>query len=138
MNEALVILFTPQVLFSVVIGTVAGIVIGGMPGLTATMAVALLIPTTFSLDPIVGLVLMGGVYCGAMYGGSIPAILLRTPGTPAAIATSLEGYPMTQQGKGGQALKVSVVASFSGGVFSTFVLLISAPLLAKFALRLAA
>lgn len=135
MNEALTLLFTPAVLFAVAIGTLAGIIVGGMPGLTATMAVALLIPTTFSLDPAVGLVLMGGVYCGAMYGGSIPAILLRTPGTPAAIATSLEGYPMTQQGKGGQALKVSVIASFSGGMFSAFILLISAPLLAKFALR---
>lgn len=135
MNEAFTLLFTPAVLFAVAIGTLAGIIVGGMPGLTATMAVALLIPTTFSLDPAVGLVLMGGVYCGAMYGGSIPAILLKTPGTPAAIATSLEGYPMTQQGKGGQALKVSVIASFSGGMFSAFILLISAPLLAKFALR---
>jgi putative tricarboxylic transport membrane protein len=81
-----------------------------------------------------GLILMGGVYCGAMYGGSIPAILLRTPGTPAAVATALEGYPMSRNGHGGLALKVSVISSFCGGIFSTLVLLLIAPLLATFAL----
>ena len=133
--DALMSLATPSVLLAVMIGTVAGMVVGGMPGLTATMAVALLIPVTFSLEPLTGLVLMGGVYCGAMYGGSIPAILLHTPGTPAAVATALEGYPLTQQGRGGLALKVSVISSFTGGIFSTAVLLLTAPLLAIFALK---
>lgn len=132
--QAFQALFTPVSLMAVFIGTTSGVIIGGMPGLTATMAVALLIPITFSLEPLTGLMLMGGVYCGAMYGGSIPAILLRTPGTPAAVATSLEGYAMTQQGHGGLALKVSVVASFVGGTFSAFILLLVAPILAKFAL----
>lgn len=132
--ESLQLLMTPSSLFAVFIGTVSGIVVGGMPGLTATMAVALLIPVTFALEPLTGLVLMGGVYCGAMYGGSIPAILLRTPGTPAAVATAMEGYPLTVQGRGGLALKVSVVASFVGGVFSALVLLMVAPVLAIFAL----
>ncbi|MFV0421063.1 tripartite tricarboxylate transporter permease [Oleidesulfovibrio sp.] len=132
--ESLSALLTWPALLAVVIGTVSGVVVGGMPGLTATMAVALLIPVTFTLDPLIGLVLMGGVYCGAMYGGSIPAILLRTPGTPAAVATAMEGYPLTQQGRAGLALKVSVISSFCGGVFSTFVLLILAPVLAIFAL----
>jgi len=132
--QALQALFTPISLLSVFIGTTSGVIVGGMPGLTATMAVALLIPVTFALEPLTGLLLMGGVYCGAMYGGSIPAILLRTPGTPAAVATALEGYPMTQQGHGGLALKVSVVASFTGGMFSAFVLLLLAPILATFAL----
>ncbi|GAB6051496.1 tripartite tricarboxylate transporter permease [Magnetospira thiophila] len=132
--EALQALFTPTSLLAVFIGTTSGVMVGGMPGLTATMAVALLIPVTFSLEPLTGLLLMGGVYCGAMYGGSIPAILLRTPGTPAAVATAMEGYPMTEQGRGGLALKVSVVSSFVGGVFSTFVLLLIAPALAIFAL----
>jgi putative tricarboxylic transport membrane protein len=133
--EALRELFTIKVLLSVTIGSISGIIIGGMPGLTATMAVALLIPITFSFDPLIGLALMGGVYCGAMYGGSIAAILLSTPGTPAAAATAIEGYPLTQQGKGGLALKVSVISSFIGGVFSVFVLLLLAPLLAQFALK---
>lgn len=132
--ESLYALMQPAAIFAVVIGTIAGILVGGMPGLTATMAVALLIPVTFSLDPLVGLVLMGGVYCGAMYGGSIPAILLRTPGTPAAVATALEGYPLTQQGRAGLALKVSTISSCCGGIFSTFLLLILAPVLAIFAL----
>ena len=132
--QALQELFTPVSLLSIFIGTTSGVIVGGMPGLTATMAVALLIPVTFALEPLTGLLLMGGVYCGAMYGGSIPAILLRTPGTPAAVATAIEGYPMTQQGHGGLALKVSVIASFTGGIFSAFVLLLLAPILATFAL----
>lgn len=132
--EALQQLMTPISLLAVFIGTTSGVLVGGMPGLTATMAVALLIPITFVLEPLTGLLLMGGVYCGAMYGGSIPAILLRTPGTPAAVATALEGYTMTQQGRGGLALKVSVISSFVGGTFSTLVLLLVAPLLASFAL----
>lgn len=132
--ESLQVLFSPASLLAVFIGTVSGVLVGGMPGLTATMAVALLIPITFALEPSTGLILMGGVYCGAMYGGSIPAILLRTPGTPAAVATAIEGYPMTQKGHGGLALKVSVISSFSGGMFSTFVLLMVAPILAIFAL----
>ncbi|MBW1645234.1 MAG: tripartite tricarboxylate transporter permease [Deltaproteobacteria bacterium] len=133
--QALHELLTPVSLLAIFIGTTSGIIVGGMPGLTATMAVALLIPVTFALQPLTGLLLMGGVYCGAMYGGSIPAILLRTPGTPAAVATALEGYPLTQQGRGGLALKVSVVASFAGGMFSAFILLLTAPLLATFALK---
>ena len=133
--EAAQSLLAPSALLAVFIGTIAGIIVGGMPGLTATMAVALLIPVTYALHPLTGLVLMGGVYCGAMYGGSIPAILLRTPGTPAAVATAMEGYPLTQQGRGGLALKVSVISSFTGGVFSTLVLLLTAPLLAIFALK---
>lgn len=133
--DALQAVMSLDVLFAIFIGTVSGIVIGGMPGLTATMAVALLIPITFSFTPLIGLALMGGVYAGAMYGGSIPAILLSTPGTPAAAATALEGYPLTKQGKGGLALKVSVVASFVGGTFSVIVLLAIAPILAEFALK---
>ena len=133
--DALQAVFTIKTLLSTAIGAIFGILIGGIPGLTATMAVALLIPITFSLDPLTGLTLMGGVYCGAMYGGSIVAILLSTPGTPAAAATALEGYPLTKQGKGGLALKVSVIASFIGGTFSIFVLLLLSPLLAKFALK---
>ena len=132
--EALHALMTPISLLAVFIGTVAGVLVGGMPGLTATMAVALLIPITFVLEPLTGLILMGGVYCGAMYGGSIPAILLRTPGTPAAVATAIEGYPMSKSGHGGLALKVSVISSFCGGTFSAFVLLLVAPILATFAL----
>ncbi|CAG0878818.1 unnamed protein product [Cyprideis torosa] len=135
MNEYLAIVLEPTALLTIFIGTVSGVLIGGMPGLTATMAVGLLVPFTYSMDPTAGLMLLGGIYCGAMYGGSIPAILLNTPGTPAAVATAIEGYPMSQQGRGGLALKISAIASFSGGTFSVLILLLFAPLLAQQALN---
>lgn len=133
--EYLEIVFTLPALVTIVIGAFAGVIIGGMPGLTATMAVGLLVPFTYTMDPTLGLMLLGGIYCGAMYGGSIPAILLNTPGTPAAVATALEGYPMSRRGEGGVALKTSVVASFCGGTFSTIILLLFAPILARQALN---
>lgn len=132
---ALSALMDPAVLFSVTAGTIVGIIVGAMPGLTATMAVALLIPVTFGMQPLVGLALMGGVYCGGMYGGAISSILLSTPGTPAAAATAFDGYPMTKQGKGGTAITVATWASFWGGIFSTVALLLMAPALAHFSLR---
>ncbi|MCB1313353.1 MAG: tripartite tricarboxylate transporter permease [Sedimentitalea sp.] len=132
--DYIAIVLAPASLLAIVIGTVAGVVIGAMPGLTATMAVGLLVPFTYTMDPVLGLMLLGAIYAGAMYGGSIPAILLNTPGTPAAVATALEGYPMSRQGRGRLALKVSVIASFVGGMSSALVLLMFAPLLAKQAL----
>jgi len=132
---ALSALMDPAVLFSITAGTIVGIIVGAIPGLTATMAVALLIPVTFGMPPLVGLALMGGVYSGGMYGGAISSILLSTPGTPAAAATAFDGYPMTKQGKGGTALTVATWASFWGGIFSTVALLLMAPALAKFSLR---
>ena len=132
---ALSALMDPAVLFSITAGTIVGIIVGAMPGLTATMAVALLIPVTFGMPPLVGLALMGGVYSGGMYGGAISSILLSTPGTPAAAATAFDGYPMTKQGKGGTALTVATWASFWGGIFSSVALLLMAPALAKFSLR---
>ncbi|HHI69406.1 MAG TPA: C4-dicarboxylate ABC transporter permease [Rhodobacteraceae bacterium] len=134
MLEYLAIVFSAPALLTIAIGTIAGVAIGGMPGLTATMAVGLLVPFTYTMDPAMGLMLLGGIYCGAMYGGSIPAILLNTPGTPAAVATAIEGYPMSRQGKAGLALKVSVIASFTGGIFSILILLLFAPVLARQAL----
>jgi putative tricarboxylic transport membrane protein len=133
--EYLSVVFTLPALLTILIGTFAGVVVGGMPGLTATMAVGLLVPFTYTMDPTLGLMLLGGIYCGAMYGGSIPAILLNTPGTPAAVATAIEGYPMSRRGEGGLALKTSVVASFTGGTFSVLILLLFAPLLARQALN---
>ncbi len=127
--------FSFSSLLTIIIGTIAGVAVGGMPGLTATMAVGLLVPFTYTMDPTLGLMLLGGIYCGAMYGGSIPAILLNTPGTPAAVATAIEGYPMAKSGRGALALKVSVIASFVGGTFSVLILLLFAPVLAQQALK---
>jgi putative tricarboxylic transport membrane protein len=116
---------------AVVIGVVSGIVVGAMPGLSATMAISVLVPFTFGLEPLVALGLMAGIYNGAMYGGAIPAVLLRIPGTPAAVATTFDGYPMAQKGQGGFALQVAVVSSALGGIASAFALMLLAPPLSK-------
>lgn len=118
-------------LLSVIVGVVAGICVGALPGLSATMAISVLIPFTFGLDPLVALGMMAGIYNGAMYGGAIPAVLLRIPGTPAAVATSFDGYPMAQAGRGGFALQVAVVSSALGGIASAIVLMLLAPPLSK-------
>lgn len=107
---------------------------GALPGLTATMGVALFVPLTFGLPPVVAFGLLLGVYVGGIYGGSITAILVKTPGTPASAATVVEGYAMTQKGRAGQALSMATIASFIGGIFSCLVLIIVAPQSAKVAL----
>ena len=116
---------------AVVIGVISGIVVGAMPGLSATMAISVLVPFTFGLEPLVALGLMAGIYNGAMYGGAIPAVLLRIPGTPAAVATTFDGYPMAQKGEGGFALQVAVVSSAFGGIASAFALMLLAPPLSR-------
>jgi len=116
---------------AVIIGVISGIVVGAMPGLSATMAISVLVPFTFGLEPLVALGLMAGIYNGAMYGGAIPAVLLRIPGTPAAVATTFDGYPMAQKGEGGFALQVAVISSAIGGIASAFALMLLAPPLSK-------
>jgi len=116
---------------AVIIGVIAGIIVGAMPGLSATMAISVLVPFTFGLEPLVALGLMAGIYNGAMYGGAIPAVLLRIPGTPAAVATTFDGYPMAQKGEGGFALQVAVISSAIGGIASAFALMLLAPPLSK-------
>jgi len=118
-------------LLAIVFGVLAGICVGAMPGLSATMAISVLIPFTFGLDPLVALGLMAGIYNGAMYGGAIPAVLLKIPGTPAAVATTFDGYPMAQKGRGGEALQVAVVSSAIGGIASALSLMLLAPPLAQ-------
>ena len=116
-------------------GRALGIVFGAIPGLSATMGVALLLPITFGMEPVPGILLLLGIYCGGCYGGSISAILIKTPGTPAAAATVLDGYPLTQQGHAGKALQMAVIASTFGGIISTIMLLFLAPAIAKFAIK---
>ena len=119
----------------IVFGTLTGILIGAIPGLTATMGIALLLPLTFGMAPLPSLSMLLGIYAGGMYGGSITAILINTPGTPAAAATSLDGYPLAQKGEAGRALKMAIYSSTVGGLFSAFMLLLIAPQLAKLALK---
>lgn len=117
------------------IGTFLGIVFGALPGLTSTMAVALLIPVTFGVDPIAGMGMLMGAFCGGTAGGSVSATLLKIPGTPSAVCTTFDAYPMAQKGEGGLALGTSVLVSFIGGMFSLIVLTLVAPQLARFALN---
>lgn len=124
----------PQALLLIVVGVAVGLVVGALPGLTATMSVAVLLPFTFALDPVPGMMLLLGIYGGALYAGSIPAILIRTPGTPSAAATLIDGHPMAQRGEAGQALSISVVASAVGGMLGVVMLALFAPRLAEFAL----
>ena len=125
-------------LIAVLLGVIGGVFIGMLPGLTSTMGVALLIPVTFAFPPEVGLALLGGIYLASTFSGSISAILLNIPGTPSAVATCQDGYPMTQQGKAGRAIGLSVYASCLGGLFSTLALLFLAPALSAFSLMLGA
>ena len=116
-------------------GTALGIVIGCLPGLSAAMGVALMLPLTFTMPADTGLIVLGAIYCGAIFGGSISAILIHTPGTPASAATAIEGYQMTLRGKAGKALATACWSSFWGGLLSCISLYFFAPLLAQLALK---
>lgn len=133
---ALGMVFQPFNLLCLVFGTGVGIMFGAMPGLSVNMGLALLLPLAFAFKGVAGILILLGIYCGAIYGGSISAILLKTPGTPASVATTLDGYPMaTVLRQPGRALGLSTTASAFGGVFSTLCLVICAPLLAKISLQ---
>ena len=132
---AILTIFTqPQLLLLVGVGTFAGIYIGAIPGLSVTMAVSILISFTFSWDVYPALSLMVGIYMGGVYGGSRTAILLNIPGAPSAIATAMDGYPMALRGEAGQAIGITTVMSFFGGLVGILVLALAAPFVADFAL----
>ena len=126
---------TPVVFLYMLIGVVSGICIGALPGLTATMGVALLLPMTFGMEAAQGILMLLGIYVGAIYGGSISAVLLHTPGTPASAATAIEGYKLSQRGEAGRALGVATLGSYIGGVVSVLCLVLISPQLAKLALQ---
>ena len=128
-------LFEPINLLIMVLGVVLGILIGALPGLTPTMGVAMAIPFTFSLPAEQGLLLLGGIYSGSVYGGSIPAILFNIPGAPASVASTFEGYPMAKKGEAKKALELSTISSAIGGLFGMLLLLFFAPPLTKVALQ---
>ena len=114
----------PMNLLVMFIGLVVGIVGGMLPGITTVTAVALFVPFTFSMPPDMALIGLGGVFCGAMYGGANAAILINTPGTPGSIATSLDGYPLVMQGRAEEACYIALLASVLGGIFGTVVLML--------------
>jgi len=119
------------------IGIAIGVVAGAIPGMSATMAVALTLPFTFNMPAISGILLLLGVYKGGIFGGSIPAILIKTPGTPASSATVLDGYPMAEQGKSGKALGMALRASCTADFVSNLALIFLVGWLAAFALKFA-
>ncbi|MBU2937750.1 MULTISPECIES: tripartite tricarboxylate transporter permease [Pacificibacter] len=128
-------LFTITNLLCILLGTVVGMVFGALPGLGTVIAVALLLPVTFTLPPLAGILMLLATYQAGEYGGSISAILLGVPGTPQAAATVLDGYPMAQNESPGKALSYSLVSSSIGGIFGGLVLIFVSVPLAKFALN---
>ncbi|MCY3815544.1 MAG: tripartite tricarboxylate transporter permease [Gammaproteobacteria bacterium] len=122
-------------LAGILLGIVLGQILGSIPGLTAAMAVALLVPFSFYFDPWVGIPMMLAMFKGSLFGSSIPAILLRTPGTPAAAATVIDGNPLARRGKGGKAMHTVLFASVFGDSFSDIVLIFGAGALAAVAIR---
>jgi putative tricarboxylic transport membrane protein len=127
------ILVDPYIMAMIITGTVLGVIVGALPGISGSTTTALLLPFTITMTPTAAIAFLGAIYCAANYGGSITAILVNTPGDPSASATAFDGYPMAQKGEAGRALGMSAVASTIGGIFSVFVLIVAAPLLSRVA-----
>ncbi len=132
------IALTPGNLLAVLLGAVIGTVIGVLPGLGPTATLALLLPITIGMDMVTALIMMAGIYYGAMYGGSITSILVNIPGEAASVVTCIDGYQMARQGRAGPALGMSAFGSFIGGTVSVVVLMLISPFLAEAALKFGA
>ncbi|HSB03689.1 MAG TPA: tripartite tricarboxylate transporter permease [Thermodesulfobacteriota bacterium] len=133
--EGLLTILSLKNLFYIAVATAGGLAIGALPGLTATMGVALLVPFTFVMGPVSGLAILGAIYMSAIYGGCFSAILINTPGTPGSIATAFDGYPMAKKGEGAKAIFAATYASMFGGLLSLMALFFLSPPLAKIALK---
>jgi len=137
-TEGLSLVFSPQVISFLILGTVAGIIIGALPGLSVVMGLAVITPLTFGMSASSAFALLLGVFSGGMYGGAITAIVAKIPGTSSQIMTTLDGYPMALRGEAGKAIGVVTIASWFGGVFSAIVLSLFAPMIAGIALAFSA
>jgi putative tricarboxylic transport membrane protein len=127
-------LFTWSNLFAMIIGAFIGMLIGAIPGMGAPLAIVLLLPLTYLMDPLASILLLLSTYQAAEYGGSISAVVLGVPGTPAALVTTMDGHALTKQNKPGKALAYSLYASFAGGIFGAFVLIFLSDSLVKISL----
>lgn len=127
---AIAILLRWEVLGALLVGSVGGVIIGAVPGVGAAVAIAILLPATFAMEPIVGLTLLLGIYGSSMYGGAIPAILINTPGTAVNALTTYDGHPIARDGNPKRALSLAYSASFFGGIFSVVCLILLAQVLA--------
>ena len=132
--DAFINIFTTAIGPAAFAGVAWGILGGALPGISPSITMALLLPFTYGMEPTVAIVLLASTYVGAEYGGSIPAILIRTPGTNAAAATVIDGYAMKEQGKGGEALGISLYSGFVGGMFGLAVLVLLTEPLSRVAL----
>lgn len=128
-------LFEPLNIILMLAGLTGGIIIGALPGLSATMGVALMVPATFAMNPTSGLIMLGAIYAGAIYGGANSAILICTPGTPSSVATTFDGWPLCQKGRADLGLYTSLLSSAFGGIVGTLFLLCLGGSLARFALQ---
>lgn len=133
-NSILALLSDPQVMFLLAFGSILGVMISALPGLNATLGVAVLLPVTYSMSPGIGIGFLTSIYIGAMCGGLFGATLLRIPGNPSSVATTFDGYPLAQRGFAVKALSTGILANFVGGVAGLIALVALAPIIAKFAL----
>ncbi|WP_134704593.1 tripartite tricarboxylate transporter permease [Ammoniphilus sp. YIM 78166] len=134
--EGLLTTLSPVNLLLVILGMLIGVLFGSLPGISSSMAIVLMLPFTYYMGIIPSIILLVAIYAGAAYGGSITAILFNTPGTPEAVATTFDGYPLAKQGKAGRALGLAISASAFGGIFSVFVMLFLSPPLSVVALKI--
>lgn len=125
----------PSHFMMIVIGLAVGVIAGALPGISFVNAMAMALPFTYMMSPLDSMAFLGGIYAGGVFGGSISAILINIPGTPASLPACWDGYPMTKQGKSGKALTIAIAASATGGIVSALLLTFAAPPFAKFALR---
>lgn len=129
------IVFTPSTFFLIFAGTVLGVIFGALPGVSASMAVALALPFAYVMDPVIAIAFLVSVYCASITGGGITAILFKIPGTPSSAPTTFDGYPMAQRGEAGKALGFSLVASAFGGLIAAFAMALVSPQLSAVALE---
>src|SRR3954454_1302477 len=127
--------FTPFNLLIVLLGSLLGTIVGVLPGLGPTSAIAILLPMTTILEPTQGIMMMAGIYYGSMYGGSTTSILMNIPGEASSVPTTLDGYPLAKQGRGGAALGIAAIGSFIAGIVGLIGLVLFAPILADQALK---
>ncbi|MBT5484011.1 MAG: tripartite tricarboxylate transporter permease, partial [Gammaproteobacteria bacterium] len=129
---------TPEALMFCLLGVSLGTFIGVLPGIGSLTTIALCLPLTFHLEPLLGLIMLAGIFYGAQYGSSTASILLNVPGSAPAAITCLDGYPLSRQGRAGVALFITTIASFVGGSFAILLLVFFAPVLANFAISFSA
>src|SRR5574341_1788599 len=135
LSNGFALALSPSVLFYAFVGCIVGTLVGVLPGVGPLAGISLLLPVTFGLDATRAVVMLAGIYYGAMYGGSTTSILMRIPGEAASVMTCIDGYAMTQKGRGGAALAVAAIGSFVAGTLSVVGLMLLAPPLAEFAIR---